>query len=338
MIFVTLTLAALAAAGNENSGVPGSDGFAFWAGEWDVVNRSLGPDGTWSESGRARDRVHSLFDGKLALEQWEGTNLGVEITGMSLRALDPTTDRWYSLLNWPGADIPSFALMVGEFVTPDRAEFIAGGGGRQTRYTFRDLTADSLRWESAFTTVGRDWQTTWTMDFTRRGPPLPLEELFEVPADRAVRCQRPEARQYDFLIGEWEVVEEQFDEDGETIHEEEFRLRATPLIQNCAIMELFQSLDSGRQSLHVRSFVPTGGPHWDLWTIDSETLRFQHWIGDADELGREFHPMPVGIPKPAGSPKQRQTWIQVEEDSFEWEIQESHGNEWIPRLRYYGIR
>ncbi len=39
------------------------------------------------------------------------------------------------------------------------------------RYTWSDITAESCRWEQAFSPdKGETWETNWVMEFTRTGP------------------------------------------------------------------------------------------------------------------------------------------------------------------------
>ena len=53
---------------------------------------------------------------------------------------------------------------VGRFYSDDTVD----GQPRRTRYLWKPITADSARWEQAFSKdAGKTWETNWTMDFTR---------------------------------------------------------------------------------------------------------------------------------------------------------------------------
>jgi len=188
--------------------------FDFWVGEWDVDLRVRQPDLTWEDEHTAVAKIFPILSGKAVLELWNETR-EEGIKGYSVRYFDPGLEEWVLWLNWPGPDRSGSSSLTGSF-RHGRGEFFATRRGRDgsetiSRYTFSDITEESLRWDDAFSTDGGEsWTHSWIMEFTRIGP-KPTLEPDGGPAHTfhdGDRCDAPEFRRYEFLSGrkEGEVV------------------------------------------------------------------------------------------------------------------------------------
>ncbi|HEY7489065.1 MAG TPA: hypothetical protein VH912_31795 [Streptosporangiaceae bacterium] len=146
--------------------------FDFLAGTWDVANRRrtdyLDPASEWEEfPGISHASRH--FDGGASFDEFEfpTRNSG----GLTLRLYDAERDEW--TLTWAGKGIGRLEPpVVGRFVN-GRGEFFGddtfAGTPVRVRYIWSDVTADSARWEQAFSTDGgQSWITNWVMTLTRR--------------------------------------------------------------------------------------------------------------------------------------------------------------------------
>ncbi len=169
--------------------------FDFWIGEWEIAQQILRPDGTWIDL-PARTSVTATLDGCALVEHWhgevlffwEGMKTPEAMSGLSVRAYDPTSSKWY--VHWMDTRSPrfgepyvgTFAKGIGVFfqriTTPD--------GTRLGRITFSDIAADSVRWALAVSTdEGGTWRTLWTMRM-RRSIPGPDVSDSGRPQSRAV--------------------------------------------------------------------------------------------------------------------------------------------------------
>ena len=181
--------------------------FDFWIGEWDVNLRVRQDDATWKDSHQAVARIYPVLGGKAVLELWsEDRQDGIK--GYSLRYFDTARDEWVLWLNWPGPNRSGSSSLSGEF-RHGRGEFFSAspnqaGGETISRYTFSDVTANSLRWDDAFSSDGgRTWTNSWIMEFSRSGPKptLPAEGGPVHTWHDGSRCDAPEFRKYEFLSG-----------------------------------------------------------------------------------------------------------------------------------------
>ncbi|MEN8144774.1 MAG: hypothetical protein ABFS14_07465 [Gemmatimonadota bacterium] len=109
--------------------------------------------------------------GRAALLDQMGGRLGDrELWGLTLRLYDPDRDQWslYWADTWqPGLRPPvigRFKGRVGEFFGDDEE----GGVPVRARFRWSDITADTARWEQAFSVdSGATWETNWIMEFER---------------------------------------------------------------------------------------------------------------------------------------------------------------------------
>jgi hypothetical protein len=152
--------------------------FDFYTGTWDVTNRrrtDFFEETCFFEEAReweefpAVSRASRHLDGRANFDEIEFPTKG--FTGLTLRLYDPERQQWS--LYWASSrtgklDTPvvgRFAGGRGEFYGDD----IIRGQELRVRFLWSDLTADSARWEQAFSVDGeKTWITNWIMTSTRR--------------------------------------------------------------------------------------------------------------------------------------------------------------------------
>lgn len=170
-LFLILLVLTSSAFGQFNRTPDPARQFDFWIGEWDVNLRVQQPDKTWKDQHKATARIYSILGGKAILELWSEGKEG--INGYSLRYYNPKKKKWELWLNWAGKNRSGTSGLEGEF-RHGRGEFFVeriqpDGGDRISRYTFSDITPNSLRWDDGYSTDGgKTWASNWIMEFTRK--------------------------------------------------------------------------------------------------------------------------------------------------------------------------
>ncbi len=181
--------------------------FDFWVGSWSVNLRVRQPDLSWADQHRAEARIYPILGGKAVLELWSEDRVD-GIKGYSLRYFDTARNEWVLWLNWPGADRSGSSSLSGVF-RHGRGEFFRtsvaqDGSETLSRYTFSDITSESLRWDDAFSMDGgATWSHSWIMEFTRTAerPRLAPEGGPAHTFHQGSRCSASEFRRYEFLAG-----------------------------------------------------------------------------------------------------------------------------------------
>lgn len=151
----------------------GQDDFDFNIGTWRThVSRLLHPltgSNQWVEY-RGVSIVRQVWNGRANLFELKVDGPAGSIEGLGLRLYDPQSRQWS--LNWASSSVGIMnSPMIGEF-RDGRGEFLDqelfNGRSILVRNTFCDITADSARFEQAFSDDGgRTWETNWIMTFTR---------------------------------------------------------------------------------------------------------------------------------------------------------------------------
>jgi len=145
--------------------------FDFYVGTWAIHNRRLRKAlvgcTEWYEFD-AVSRARMVLDGRANFDEFDAPSEGIH--GLTLRMFDPERDEW--LLYWassPGGpiEVPQIGKIEG-----DGGEFYADDvyQGRAIRvvYIWSEITAESARWEQAFSTDGgATWETNWIMTSRR---------------------------------------------------------------------------------------------------------------------------------------------------------------------------
>lgn len=146
--------------------------FDFLTGTWDVTNRwrtdFLDEASDWEEF-PAVSHASRHFDGGANFDEIEFPTKG--FAGLTLRLYDREREEWS--LYWSSKRTGTlFPPVVGRF-TDGRGEFFGddshAGRPVRVRFVWSGITADSARWEQAFSADdGTTWVTNWTMDLTRQ--------------------------------------------------------------------------------------------------------------------------------------------------------------------------
>jgi hypothetical protein len=253
--------------------------FDFWIGEWDVQNRTRpATDTAWTESGRATDRVYPVVGGCAIVEDWEGVSFFAWILGFSIRVWEPDTGKWRIVLLWPNRGEPRFGELTGGF-RHGRGEFFSEiqgpQGPLQNRFTFTDIAADRLRWESATSPDrGRSWSSGWIMEFSRRGPDRTA--LLHGASMTTQRCAGSEHRLFDDLLGEWRGLRHAASGDSVPVRVELLRT-----LEGCAILERAWSPDESWEFFAILAFEPGTG-EWVEYSLESEATHLVRRAGRPD--------------------------------------------------------
>ena len=236
MLFIMAFPASLSAQGACSAE---SRDFDFWIGEWDVMNRNRpAEEARWYDTGSATSRVYPVVAGCGVVEHWRGHTFGEFVVGFSLRAFNPQRGQWDLVLLWPNQGNPRFGALGGGF-RHNRGEFFsqnvtAEGDTTYTRFTFSDITPNSLRWQDGSSSdAGRSWESSWIMEYSRREP-LYQGALLNGPSVTTLRCPGPEYRGLDFLVGEWAGGVEPDSAEAEGMG---VRSNITPILDGCGVME-----------------------------------------------------------------------------------------------------
>ncbi|MGI8687508.1 MAG: hypothetical protein ACR2M3_02920 [Thermomicrobiales bacterium] len=149
--------------------------FDFLFGSWHIVNERLKSRLSGSDEWERFEAVGEclpILGGIGNVDDFRPTWPGREgFEGASLRLFNPATGQWsiYWMDNVRCALFPpvmgSFVNGVGEFYGDDQHE----GKPVLARLRWSDITADTARWEQAFSEDhGETWETNWIMTFTRQ--------------------------------------------------------------------------------------------------------------------------------------------------------------------------
>ncbi|HEY3778757.1 MAG TPA: hypothetical protein VGL35_11930 [Rhizomicrobium sp.] len=145
--------------------------FDFFIGSWTVVNRRLkhwlAGDSEWEEF-PATTTAFKVLDGLGNIDQIRMPAKGY--TGMTLRLFNTGTKEWslYWASTRDGILYPPvtgrFHNGIGDFYGDDTYN----EKPIRVHYIWSRITANSCRWEQAFSADGgKSWETNWIMDFKR---------------------------------------------------------------------------------------------------------------------------------------------------------------------------
>jgi hypothetical protein len=146
--------------------------FDFLVGTWTSTQRRLrevlNNSDEWYEF-PGDLRCWSVLDGAGNVDEVTFPTLGY--TGLTVRLYDAGRDEWsiYWASSKQGLTLPP---QVGRFGDDGRGVFLADDvyEGRPVRvaYIWSEITADSARWEQAFSPdAGVSWETNWVAEFRR---------------------------------------------------------------------------------------------------------------------------------------------------------------------------
>ena len=151
----------------------GQHDFDFEIGNWKThlsrLQHPLSGSHTWVEY-EGTSVVRRVWDGRANLVELEVDGPGGHVEGLSLRLYNPQSHQWS--LNFANASGGTLSVpTVGEFKN-GRGEFYdqepLNGRMILVRNVWMDMTADSCRFEQAFSDDGgKTWETNWIAMDTR---------------------------------------------------------------------------------------------------------------------------------------------------------------------------
>ena len=146
--------------------------FNFLVGNWTVANRRLHERlvgcTEWDEF-ESSSVAWNLPDDAAQIDQFTFPDGS---TALTLRLLDPKRQEWS--LRWAAnTDGVLLPPVIGRFDENGVGTFYGDdehqGIPVRVRYVWSDITANSARWEQAFSTDGgATWETNWIMQLTRK--------------------------------------------------------------------------------------------------------------------------------------------------------------------------
>jgi hypothetical protein len=299
--------------------------FDFWVGEWDVNLRVRQDDGSWEDQIRSTAKIYPILNGKAVLELWSDAR-GDGIKGFSLRYFDTARDEWVLWLNWPGPNRSGSSSLSGSF-RHGRGEFFStrqapDGTETLSRYTFSDVTDDSLRWDDAFSTDGGlTWTNNWIMEFSRTAakPSLPPAGGPAHTFHDGTRCDAPEFRAYEFLSGRKDGTVEAGGSGAVTI-------TGYRVLDGCAVLT-FAGPDSDPERAWGFSHITwnTYAQRYELLTLTSgaDTPVRVFYSRDASEL--VFYERTDGA-----GPADRFRFEETEDGGVLWTHETPDGEGWLP--------
>lgn len=158
----------------------GSHDFDFFMGRWRIQNkrlvRRLAGCTDW-ETFEASQYAQSLPGGIGNFDDFVADDWRRGFVGMSLRVFSPVTKKWS--IYWLDNNTGGLDGATGHLTPPVVGEFKNGVGifigtdvldGRpiNVEYKWSNITANSARWEQAFSADGgKTWETNWIMELRR---------------------------------------------------------------------------------------------------------------------------------------------------------------------------
>jgi hypothetical protein len=147
--------------------------FDFYVGTWKIHNRRLKQrlkgSNAWEEF-EGTSVARQIWGGAGNMDEYEADGPSGRIQGLTVRLYNPKSRQW-SLYWANGANGVIETPMIGGFKN-GRGEFydqeLFEGKSIYVRYVWSNITANSARWEQAFSEDGgKTWEVNWIMESTR---------------------------------------------------------------------------------------------------------------------------------------------------------------------------
>jgi len=149
--------------------------FDFLIGKWSVLNRRLKERLTncdeWIEF-QAEMETKRILNGLGLMDEMKSSHFGDDFIGLSIRMVNPATNIW--TIYWADTSSPENYLkeqVVGEFkngVGEFYGKELYLSKEYQLRFTWKKPSENTALWEQAyFDEKAKEWETNWTMKFTR---------------------------------------------------------------------------------------------------------------------------------------------------------------------------
>ena len=162
----------------------GRHDFDFLFGRWRLQNRRLAnlldPECAEWVQFQAASRTQPILGGLGNLESFSAVAVppsGQPLEAITLRLFDSATRQWriwWASTSRPGHMDPPVAGRFSDGYGRFYGEDVLGGLPVKVRFIWKDITAQSARFEQAFSyDDGRHWQTNWVISLVREpeGPP-----------------------------------------------------------------------------------------------------------------------------------------------------------------------
>ena len=148
--------------------------FSFLVGKWSVLNRRLKERlkncNEWIEF-QAEMETKSILNGLGLMDEMKTTYFGDEFIGLSLRILNPESNKW--TIYWADTANPEIGLKeqvsgefkngIGEFFGKE----VFNDKEVKLRFIWKKTSVDTALWEQAYyDDINNEWETNWTMLFT----------------------------------------------------------------------------------------------------------------------------------------------------------------------------
>jgi hypothetical protein len=189
---------------------PGLARLVSTLGDWDVSYR-LYRDGAPAHTASGRAQITFMNRGHAYMERFhcpEFNGEGDDLTTVSFLMFDPAASVW--VLGVASSWRENISLFDGDFEEETlvlRNDVRKGGGSLVTHYRIRSRVTGEDEFEASLeqSTDGSDWQLRVVKSYRRRPE---SDDLFvaRTPYGTPASDVPPEARQFDFLIGEWDEV------------------------------------------------------------------------------------------------------------------------------------
>jgi hypothetical protein len=151
----------------------GAHDFDFLFGSWHIAHERLTARLThcneWEQFATTGECA-PILDGAGNVDRTRGVWRGTDFEGVTLRIFNPATGQWS--IYW--VDTVTYTLqppVIGTFVNGTGTFYgddEHAGTPVLARFIWSDITADTARWEQAFSTDhGETWEVNWIMTFTR---------------------------------------------------------------------------------------------------------------------------------------------------------------------------
>lgn len=147
---------------------PETSQFDFWLGQWDLSWPAEQTGGTAGERASGSNTIDRLF-GNCVVE--ENFAFGDDsFKGRSLSVFDQRTGRWrQTWVDSQGGYLVLNGEWDGETMQLRTDPIERHGEELLNRMVFRDITAESLRWEwQGSRDGGKTWNDLWIIDYVRR--------------------------------------------------------------------------------------------------------------------------------------------------------------------------
>mgnify|MGYP006277547393 CR=1 FL=1 len=266
--------------------------FDFWIGKWEVNLRKQQEDNSWKDWKIAQTKVYPILDGRAILELWEEqTNNKPDsaIVGYSLRYWHPKNKEWILWLNWPGVNRSGSQRLTGNF-RHGRGEFfvkrpVNDSTTSITRYTFSDITENSLRWDNATSLDGgKTWTGGWIMEFSRMDnyPERTTSEKIHTYRE-GERCTLEPFKKIEKFAGKWKGTVKIKNNKWK---EEKIKIDAYKALGGCAVIsfiEIGDDPDSSRKEFSLKTYNTYAQKYEDGILSNKKDSDYKPYFGDFKE-------------------------------------------------------